>query len=246
MVAKPENLKHFVFNSDYPTDKIIWMYEGSQESWDDDSIGKWQEIPVNKILGTKVTIFVKGSYSVDDWQSSWMIGSKDDGANGFVHMSWGLVGPDYSTSYGVSLDFDGNFPRFYPGKTIKYRLWGVCREDTRDAAEYAKNASKTKSKLIFNTDLNYPRLYKDGVAKSGETITHNLGRIPYVDYWFNYDNTFKWSWRYQPYSYFTNSSPYEAGVKATDKTITFSKVTYNNEDDILGDYDAYYYYRIYI
>lgn len=245
MVANPENLSHFVFNSDYPIDKVVWLYEGSQAAWADESVVQEQDIPVNKLLGSKIAIFIKGSYSIDNWKTSWMIGSKDDGHGGFIEMSWALVAPDY-TSNGINLFFQGNFPRFYPGKTIKYRLWGVCREDTRDAVNYSKNASKTKSKLIFNTDLNYPRLYKDGVAKSGETITHNLGRIPHVDYWVNSNNkNFNTYWSYQPYSSFTNSSPFLPGIRATDKTLTFLKYTFNDNNGY-ADNDVYYYYRIYI
>lgn len=238
MVAKPETLGRFIFNSDYPVDKIVWLYEGQLAVWGDQTQNRTVDIAMRNYSDTRIPIFVKGAYTLDDWQTSFMIGAIYSDPNGSsVSMSW----TNYPDPTLLSLDFNANFPRFYPGRTIKYRLWGVCREDIALAVDYSKNASTTKTKLIFSTDRNYPRLLKDGIAKSGDVIEHNLGHIPYMDYWYALNaNAFNSYWSYAPMAnldYNVNNAP---GIMATDKTIRFRAFKSGGTD-----YDVYYYYRIY-
>lgn len=238
MATKPEALGHFIFNSDYPIDKVVWLYEGELPVWDDETQSRDVYIPMQDFANTKIPIFVKGAFTLDDWQSTFMVGathSDDKGAS--VSMSWSNW-----PSVQLELGFTGNFVRFYPGRTIKYRLWGVAREDIELAVDYPKNSSKYKNKLIFDTDRNYPRLYKDGIAKSGDVIEHNLGKIPYMDYWYdiNYNDLHRY-WSYMPSSTLDNSINSGPGIIATDKTITFKKMTVNGNELR----DVYYYYRLY-
>lgn len=239
MVAKPETLGRFIFNSDYPIDKIVWLYEGELPVWDDQTQAYIVDIPMQNYIKSRIPIYVKGAFTLDDWQTVFMVGatwSDEKGAD--VGLSWTNY-PDPSL---LELTFSGNIVRFYPGRTIKYRLWGVCREDISLAVDYAKNASTTKSKLTFNTDRNYPRLYKDGIAKSGETIEHNLGKIPYMDYWYTISNNYlNNSWTYSPLGSLTSGAGHGATIIATDKTITFRQMLINGNTPT----DVYYYYRIY-
>ena len=97
---------------------------------------------------------------------------------------------------------------------------------------------------MFNSENNYPRIYKEGVAMTGDTIQHNLGRIPYVDFWYipkvnssvTPDTLLK-QWWYQPIGELKTGANTNATVKATDSTVTFGKWN--------STYDVYYYYRIY-
>ena len=241
MVAKPEFLGHFIFNSDYPVDKVVWLYEGSYTSPSTDTLQNIY-IPMGDLLGSNLTIFVKGAATYDNWATSIMIGALHSraGENTSISMGW------ESTSGGrLHLTSD---MRSHKSKTIKYRLWGVVRDDIQQAVDYPKNTSIGKTKLVLDTGLNYPRLYKDGVAMSGETIHHNLERIPYIDYWYltKYPSTvtangISRSWQYRPSGRFGASLPTLPTIWATNKTITFRQmVTADNETR-----DIYYYYRIY-
>lgn len=241
MVAKPEFLDHFIFNSDYPVDKIVWLYEGQYTTPSGNTIQNIY-IPIQELLNSKYTIFIKGAVTVDDWATSIMIGTRysRSGKNASVSMNW-----ESGTNARIHLSSD---LRSYPSKTAKYRLWGVVRDDIQQAVDYPKNSSTSKAKLIFNTELNYPRLYKDGVAMSGETVEHNLGKIPYVDYWYisKYPSTItpaslSTSWSYAPGGHFGNAITSEPTIRATDKTLTFRQIVVNGNETR----DLYYYYRIY-
>ena len=241
MVAKPEMLGRFMFNSDYPTDKIVWLYEGEFVASSNSNV-VWN-IPVNTQLGIKVPFFVKGAATIDNWATSIMVGTAYSlpGKNATLQLTW-------NSSYNNGIHMDANF-RSYGGKTVKYRLWGVAREDIALGEDYGKNSGISQTKVKFNTDLNYPRLIKDGVALSGETIQHNLGRIPYVDYWYEVrslnnpkpkDQGLLDFYEYYPTGTMTSGLG-RATIRATDKDITFMKMVVNGNEQR----DVIYYYRLY-
>lgn len=234
MVAKPEFLGHFIFNSDYPTDKIVWLKEGQTTS-PSSVTTKYVNFNMLDIFGTNLPIFVKGAYSFNNWQSAYMIGTRNSATNE----------PD--TYIDVGLRYGGKNSVIPPAgtlqlsvattnsqgasKSLKYRLWGVVPEFTQQAVDRPKNSSATKSKLIFNSDMNYPRLFKDGVANAGDVITHNLGRAPYVDYWV-LSNDITGTWNYNPTGG-AGSGYTGAGIRANNSTVTF------------WGSNTVYYYRIY-
>lgn len=242
MTAKPENLGHFIFNSDYPTDKIVWLYEGQLTT---DSNGEGSEL----IYGDDFPygdppIFVKGVGSVDNWQSSFMLGSEYPFAGSLYDSTtincghhWISEKQEYISSLYVRV-----LLRNYPNKTVKLRLWGMQREDIAVAKDYGNTSNISKNKLKFDSNNNYPRLYMEGVALSGETIQHDLNKIPYVEYWCQTkstlvpqtkDNAFDWGWDYYAGATFESGG---ATVQATNKTLTFTKK---------GSDDVFYYYRVY-
>lgn len=243
MVAKPETLNRFIFNSDYPTDKIIWLYEGQATSpstvWADKEV----TINLEELLGSSETIYVKGVWSIDDWQSSHMLGASyaavTTSPDKYIDASLGWYGYNSETQEGprlyVLLQTTGSAGR---NKTVKFRLWGVQRDDVAMAIDYKKNSTTTKSKLIFNTDNNYPRLYKDGIASGGDVIEHNLGHVPYMDYWcltHDPDAPVQDSWYAYPIGDLYGTPYPGTYVRATEKQVIFG-------DD---GYGTKYYYRIY-
>ena len=235
MVAKPETLSRFIFNSDYPTDKIIWLYEGQFTT---PSAGNTTTINIDvpAMTGSNYPIFVKGAWSLDNWQTSYMLGTTNTATTSPAkYITTGLI---WETYHGSRLRLDvGTTNSAGASKSGKYRMWGVQRDDIDFAIDYNKNSAATKSKLIFNSENNYPRLYKEGVAKSGDVIEHSLGRIPYIDYWYSFSNNLTSSWTYYPHGVMRSSGTYNwPTVKATDKQVTFTKS---------GSSDVYYYYRIY-
>lgn len=236
MVAKPETLNRFIFNSDYPMDKIIWLNEGQTTTG---AVGndKIIEIDVQTQFNSKWPIFVKGAYTFDDWASSIMVGATHSATTTpakyvLTYLMWssGKVRLTFSTNNSGGAN-----------KSVKYRLWGVQRDDIDFAVDYPKNSSINKSKLIFNSDNNYPRIYKEGVAMTGDVIQHDLQRIPFVDYWHvtgsQTPNSLTSLWTYAPYGGLRTSGTFNMPtVKATNTTIEFTKS---------GSSDVYYYYRIY-
>lgn len=238
MVAKPETLNRFLFNSDYPTDKVVWLYEGETTSPSEWGGQADIDIEMTDIVGLDgPALYVKGVFTLDNWQTSFMLGSNDNSID--PHKGVDLVIQWYKgntskrswltiTVYSLT-QYSVNLP-------VKYRLWAVPREDINSSADFGKNSGITKSKLAFDSRKNYPRLYKDGIAKSGETITHDLGKIPFVDFWYSLtDGGSLTNWRYYPMGDFVNN-PASATVRATDKNITFTTTS---------GYDTWYYYRIY-
>lgn len=248
MTAKPENLGHFIFNSDYPTDKIIWLYEGQLTT---NSSGQAElYIGADKFPYNNPPAFVKGVGSVDNWQSSFMLGQN-------VPLA-GQLYDSTSISFGRYWDSEAGtyLPKLYifirisskPNTTIKLRLWGIQRDDIAVAEDYGKTSAISKSKLSFDSSNNYPRLYMEGVALSGETVQHNLGKIPYVEYWWRLksklvpetkDDAFTTSWDYKPQGSFKNGASWTS-IRATKDTITFMQKDNGGEAR-----DAFYYYRLY-
>ena len=244
MVARPETLGHFIFNSDYPIDKVVWLYEDQFTVSTNPNISQTVVIPMQEKFDSNLTIFVKGALTVDNWATSIMIGTTHSGPDSSAYIAMNY----YNSGSGAVIQLTPRLQYIAPGATAKYRLWGVVRDDVQQAVDYPKNSAATKSRLIFNTELNYPRLYKDGVAMSGETVEHNLGKIPYVDYWYVSKTSssvttrsISWSWQYQPAGYFGSSAATAPSVRATDKTLTFRQIVVNGNEPR----DLYYYYRIY-
>jgi len=235
MAAKPETLNRFLFNSDYPTDKVVWLYEGETTSPSQGGGARYVNIDITSTIGTTVPIFIKGVYTIDNWQTAYMIGSDevttDSSKNVTTGLSWSTWGsPHLELSVYANTDYSVNLP-------VKYRLWGVMREDVNSGVEFSKNSGITKNKLIFDSRANYPRLYKDGIAKSGDVVTHELKKIPYVDYWWNWSaDGFNSSWSYRPSGRLGDGTSSAPTVRITDSQLTFTQ--YAGED-------CYYYYRIY-
>lgn len=242
MVAKPETLNHFIFNSDYPTDKIVWLKEG-QDTTPSSITTKTVFIDVPSELGNTTPIFVKGAYTLDNWATAYMVGSdRVSSASPDMYIKVTVAWNTYSPGTGLKLNFiiNNNAGR---NKTVKYRLWGLQREDVSMAINYNKNSNLTKSKLIFNSENNYPRLYKDGIASGGDTIKHELKRIPYMDIWQVFmTNGVIDQWWYLPIGVLAGdpASITSMGVgsfipiQATDSEVIFSGSSTNK-----------YYYRIY-
>lgn len=241
-----DNLSHFILNSDYPMDKIVWLYETQCTL---DSSGMYT-IQIKNDLPYKedCPIFVKGLGSLDNWQSSFVLGTYEPIANSQYNNSILEYRTGYDSAGGsgrrISVDF--SFEGF-PNATVKVRLWGVQREDIPLAYDYGKTTGNMYSKtpLKFDSGKNYPRLIKDGVAYSGDKVYHNLGRIPYIDYWQKYwgssstDTTFQYGYSYNGTGHLGDNLGYNS-VRATKDYIQFMQ--YNNGG---SPANSIFYYRVY-
>lgn len=234
-----DTLYRFIFNSDYPTDKVIYLEEGTvtltptgpDPQSDGEGTTILQNVPKERMP------FIKGCISFDNWQSSIPFGYMRTVENGIVK--------DRTSAYvqATSSPWNGTaeiYVRSHEHKTgtVKFRVWGVWAEDDT-GLDANKNTAISKTKLAFNTDNNYPRLVKDGIAKGGDTVAHNLGKIPYIDAWYDY-------W----YGYGRNmdtpmlvadgclgNNRQTLGVYADSQNLYFGNPQ--------GETGLYYYYRIY-
>ena len=156
------------FNSDLPMDKVVWLEEGELTT---DQWGSWDITIAHKLQAAP---FVKGIWTTTDWATTWLTGSQR--IDGQIVTDMSDVGSD-----GTNVYFSG----FTNGSNVKvkYKLWGVwCEDETRGfIAEFTKN--KSKNRFILNSDYSYPQLVKEGYLTQGQTLTHSLGFIPYVDVW---------------------------------------------------------------
>lgn len=155
-------------NSDLPMDKVVWLQEGEATT---DNYGSWDLTIPHKLSAIP---FVKGLWSSDDWNTTWITGSQRIDGQSITDVS--DVGSDATNVY-----FSG-FTNA-PNSKIKYKLWGVwCEDETRGClATFTKNLSKNK--FVINSDYNYPQLVKEGYLTQNEAYTHSLGFIPYCDVW---------------------------------------------------------------
>lgn len=223
-----DTLYRFIFNSDYPTDKVVYLKEGQVTLNGSGYASVSIDNPLDKAP------YIKGCISLNNWQSSLMFGTTRTASAGNVT---DLIIATLR-SFNNVLTLELNMSK-HANATVKYRLWGVISEDNT-GIEATKNSSITKSKLIFNSENNYPRLIKDGIAKSGETVEHNLKRIPFIDYWYDWNSTSRLknvTYNFQPSGEFTTgASTTTPTVLADEDKLYFKKL---NNDDV------YYYYRIY-
>lgn len=171
-IKKMAVLDHFLFNSDYPTDKIAFAYTGTM------TINKtFQPMIVPVDTGISTLLYAEGDYKVSGsnrirplnaFSGESIIGSL---------VSYMNNGKCYIAPYWISTD-SSNI-----NKTIEFRIWGFYDEASAKNINMSKTASVAKPVLVFNSDENYPRFIGDGFISQGQTYTHNLGYIPLVKTW---------------------------------------------------------------
>ena len=159
-----DTLYRFIFNSDYPTDKVVWLYEGSVKLNSSGQATVTLDIQLDRVP------YIKGCISLDDWQTSIGLGTTRLASGGNV--------TDLIIANVYNSELDLNLQR-HANATVKYRLWGVLSENDT-GIEANRNNAISKTKLAFSTDNNYPRLIKEGIAKSGETVGLFMLGIPLI------------------------------------------------------------------
>lgn len=212
------NLERFIFNSDYPMDKIVFYGYGSTtipaKSGSTNGT-KTINIP-HHLLFTPLPLAVCATNEA----------FTDTRTFEPVPDTWGmnLVQADATN---ITIKFENGQTST---KTVYYRVYGLLPENATQ--EVGKN-SRQSSKLIFNTDLVYAPLIFSGIVtedldtthvanvnvthgyKEIQTqasrieIEHNLGRSPFVLYWRETSGTISitgfpdmyYGYPYQQYNY---------------------------------------------
>lgn len=250
MGKKLDNIGHFMFNSDYPVDKIIWLREDTLEL-DRYTSFVWSG---SKLPSIGYPAFIKGICTVDDWETAYPMseatpfpGTPGSGNTNYAYLEWQQY--DWNREGQETFRVRAHMPD-YTDKVLRFRIWGVQREDIAMAIDYGRTNNSSKSHLKFDSSKNYPRLVMDGVAKAGETVYHNLGRIPYVDYWYifankNSEDPFRGGWTYETHGQLGGyDDPYDnwPSVQATKDVLRFMPSTSGEQSETATDW---YYYRIY-
>lgn len=70
------------------------------------------------------------------------------------------------------------------GTTIEFRVWAYCGDAESKNTDYNATANISKSKIVLDSDRNYPRYVGEVYIESGQEYRHDLGQIPFVRYWY--------------------------------------------------------------
>ncbi len=150
-------------------DKIVWLKEGELTA---DEWGAWKDVKFEHNLGAQ--LFVKGVFSFDDWNTIYPVGMLKNGAQVIEIRS-------QASATTTEVIFSGAIPS-NNGK-VKYRLWGVMSESDTKGVLVGPTVGQSANRIMLDTDKTYPMLIQEGYVNAGETVKHNLGRIPYMDIW---------------------------------------------------------------
>ena len=216
---------NFLITSTYPTDKIVWMYEGEAIT---DEFGAIDVIIPNT-LGLQ--IFTTGIWTIDDWQTVYMATTSTHAGQMYSRFSMLHSNPNEIEFRAYCANPDGTD---MAGATIKYRLWGFLNEATTQNDFIETTAGQSENRFIKDSRLGYPKLFMEGYADATQTtqiVYHNLGFIPFVEIWYELES----GWYLLDYiDYPSDSTTWT--VRNTATTLEFNGATYTNYN---------YYYRIY-
>ena len=162
-----------MFNSDYPTEKIVYLHEGTlvcPSEW----TTKYDLINTH----IKSLVYLEGDFSVAGSNIRYPMQDMFTGtgvrgyAGSFMYNGECWVAP-------MIFNFDaGN-----EGKVISYRIWAYASESDSKNTDIGPTANMAKPVLTLNSDENYPRFVGDVAIPPGSAYTHNLGYIPLIKTW---------------------------------------------------------------
>lgn len=173
-------IKHFLFNSDYPADKIVFMKKDTH-TIERASVWQPEYIFIDTRIGTQ--LYIEGDYKFDGSDEVYPLG----GHCGPLPLSGVASFMKDGTCYAVPIFATSN--QSYVGKKVEYRIWAYCGEQDAKNVDINSTANIAKPKLAFTSDENYPRFVGEGTIPLGQTYNHNLGYIPLVKSWRNFKNT---------------------------------------------------------
>lgn len=159
MTVDPRN---FLLNTDYEMDKIIYFSSG------DISPNNTDYIYHN--LGFAPLVFGVCAFNEDfsDSRISPYLQWVSEGAIQFQF---------WATDEFIRINYRNDQSN---DKKLYYRLYAF--EPSNSSAQISPTNEKAKQ-FVLNTDYNYCKLFKKGIAHGNETIQHNLGYVPFVLAW---------------------------------------------------------------
>lgn len=168
----------FNVTTDYPIDQYV-LYKTTSAS---SSSGSYSVVDIPHELSYIPLIYVQWSETADFdvprelWQNSGDI--------------YPISEPYVINAYATTSDVSVTFQNWGSNKTIYFRIWGFMPSDSSTNTPYTSSLSGL-SDMIVDTDMNYLKLFSEDVVDVGisspQTVTHNLGYLPVVMVWREYD-----------------------------------------------------------
>lgn len=162
-------LDHFLFNSDYPTDKILFVLKGST------TISGFRTLHYIK-TDMPVQLYMEGDYKIQGQSEIYPIHT--------------YGGPLFTGLYSCVINgkceaaiIIYDFYQQYSNKTFEYRIWGVAKDEDTKNIEISGNVNMMANKMAIDSDYDYPRFLGDGTISVDQTINHGLGYTPILKYW---------------------------------------------------------------
>lgn len=217
-VPSATNAKKLLYSTDYPLDKVVYMYE---TSFSVPGFG-FNDVTINHGLG--FAPLIQGIYTLDaGWPTVYDENSGPVNSSGNYLMQT-FVETDSTT---ITL-YNSNAQA--SAKTIYWRLYGFMPSDVNVDASFTNTGVDD---FMFSTDYNYAKLFMSGVTASSsdptETIVHGLGYRPQVLTWVEGGGSIGWM----------NSWVQEGGTttcRVTDTSLIFTRSGSTNK----------FHYRIYL
>lgn len=223
MLSILANARNFLFTSDYPTDKVVYVHSLSF-SVSAPSGGAYQTIA----HGLPFTPLVAG-----EWSTAADYGVSYDYFSGPPATGTAISGGQLFNAY-VNIYADATNIYLYPvnasGSTITVYARIFAYEPSDSTASLSATANSADN-FALNTGYNYPKLFSEGIispvaASTTYTVTHILGIVPQVMVWETAPSTISGvvgSLR-SPHYYVTEQSgdPYQAAIIASTSSVTFT------------------------
>lgn len=173
-------LEHFLFNSDYPADKLVFMKEVSvtiQQTW----------TPNCAFINTNcpVLLYPEGDYHVGSSTNVYPICGVQFEGNTILTDVWTYMHNGECWIVPNARAFNSSDV----GKTVNFRIWAYYGESEAKNTDISLTVNAAKPKLAINSDENYPRFIGDAYVTQGQEYTHSLGVIPYVKAWMHMDES---------------------------------------------------------
>lgn len=168
------NLKNFIFNSDYSTDKIafakkeIYTITGPADPW------RPQVVYINTHIKTQ--LYPEGDYKSEGSNARYPL------AQNYGDIPLGCMAFMYNGECWIAITIWVLSDSFI-GKKFEYRLWAYYGENEAKNTDMSPTANINQSRLVLDTDNNYPRFISDGEITLGQSYTHSLGYKPYIKTW---------------------------------------------------------------
>lgn len=160
MAVDPRN---FLLNTDYEMDKVIYFASG------DITPGNGWYVEHN--LGFTPLVFGVCAFNSDfsDPRISPFLQWTNPGQ---IQFQFNATNTDIIMNYANSQS---------PNQKLYYRFYAF---EPSNSSAAIPSTSNLANKFVLNTDYNYCKLFKKGIANGNTTIQHNLGYIPFVLAWF--------------------------------------------------------------
>ena len=164
-------LSHFLFNSDYPTDKIVYLQKGEYDLRTDRNKFKYYNTHIT------TPVYLEGQFKLEGSDTVYPL---DNAIMENYYVFPMLISFMYNGECWVMF---GIYDFEHIDKTAEFEIWGIVADNEAKNTDINATINVAKPKVGINSDENYPRFIGDGTMQFGETVYHNLGFTPKTKHW---------------------------------------------------------------